>query len=436
MGSIYVCRRAGEGGSQRLFTLKVVRQYSAQREEAVRSFKREAHVGSLLAHPNLQTVLDVGSYKDQPFLILDYIEGTSLSDLIADDRRAPVRVIVAILLDLLRGLERARTVTDTDGTPVGLVHGDVSPQNVLVGVDGVARLTDFGSASFKGEDKVVDSKRIATGKPAHMAPEQLRAEPLDARTDIFSTGVLMWNALTGQKLFAAESYDETIIKVLRKKIPPPSDFGCPPALDEICLKALSRSKEGRYATPDEMAKDLVRVASVENLLASSTEVGQWVRRESGDGLGELRRRIQLMFPSNKPLTGSPSAPVSSGRINTPMASARVNTPMASARVNTPMGRVSTPFASRPAAATVVLDAHKNVATPKLGANKVLPSRTIFLPDGPRRKNFWRTWNVVIVSALLALPVTLTIGYFVSNLLLYRPQPAPATPSNLVDAASQ
>jgi serine/threonine-protein kinase len=343
----------------------------------------------------------------------------------------------------------------------------------LVGVDGVARLTDFGSASFTGEGQAVDPKRVVTGKPAYMSPEQLRAEPLDARTDVFSTGVLMWNALTGQKLFAGESYDETIIKVLKKKIPPPSSFGASASLDEICLKALSRSKEGRYATADEMARDLLRVASNENLLASATEVGQWVRRESGDTLGELRRRIQLMFPGQKAPLGHVSAPMSSGRVNTPMSSGRVNTPMSPGRVNTPMssgrvntpmspgrvntpmspgrvntpmspgrvntpmspGRVNTPFGSRPAAATAVLDSYKNSPTPKLGANRALPSRTIFLTAGPRRKNFWRTWNVVIVSALLALPVTLTIGYFISNLLLSRPQSVPARPSNLVDAAS-
>ncbi|MBC8131971.1 MAG: protein kinase, partial [Deltaproteobacteria bacterium] len=299
MGSIYVCRRSGASGFQQLFTLKVVRQHSAQREEAVQSFKREAHVGSLLSHTNLQTVLDVGSYKNQPFLVLDYVEGTSLSELISDDRRAPVPLVVAILLDVLRGLHHAHQLVDDKGTRLGLVHGDVSPQNVLVGVDGGSRLTDFGSATFTGEGRLHDPKWKAHGKPAYMAPEQLRAEPLDARTDVFAVGVLMWSALTAQKLFAGDTYDETIIKVLRKKIVAPSAFGAPACFDELCLKALSRSREGRYASADEMARELLRIASAENLLASSTDVGQWVRRESGEALGEQRRRIQLMFGSNR-----------------------------------------------------------------------------------------------------------------------------------------
>ena len=404
MGSIYVCRRAGEAGFQRLFTLKVVRQHSAQKDEAVRSFKREAHVGSMLHHPNLQTVLDVGSYKDQPFLVLDYIEGTSLSELISEERRAPLPVIIAIILDVLRGLQHAHGLVDEKGARLGLVHADVSPQNVLVGVDGIARLTDFGSSSFHGEGRLHEPKWMGTGKPAYMAPEQLRAEPLDGRADLFAVGILMWSALTGQKLFAGETYDETIIKVLRKKIPPPSSFGTPAFLDDVCLKALSRSREGRFATAEEMARELLRVATEEKVLASPAEVRQWVRRESGEGLAEQRRRIQLMFGGKGP-----------------------------------SGRINTPFAPRVGAATVVLDSQKTFHTPKLGANKTLPSRTVHLsagfPDGrPAPKSFWRTWNVVIVSALLALPVTLTIGYFVSNLLVSRARQVEPQMEEIVDAA--
>jgi len=404
MGSIYVCRRAGESGFQRLFTLKVVRQHSAQKDEAVRSFKREAHVGSMLHHPNLQTVLDVGSYKDQPFLVLDYIEGTSLSELISEERRAPLPVIIAIILDVLRGLQHAHGLVDEKGARLGLVHADVSPQNVLVGIDGIARLTDFGSSSFHGEGRLHEPKWMGTGKPAYMAPEQLRAEPLDGRADLFAVGILMWSALTGQKLFAGETYDETIIKVLRKKIPPPSSFGTPAFLDDVCLKALSRSREGRFATAEEMARELLRVATEENVLASPADVGQWVRRESGEGLAEQRRRIQLMFGGKGP-----------------------------------SGRINTPFAPRVGAATVVLDSQKTFHTPKLGANKTLPSRTVHLsagfPDGrPAPKSFWRTWNVVIVSALLALPVTLTIGYFVSNLLVSRARQVEPQAEDIVDAA--
>ena len=412
MGSIYVCRRAGEAGFQRLFTLKVVRQHSAKREAAVRSFKREAQVGSLLSHPNLQTVLDTGSYKDQPFLVLDYVEGTSLSELIAEDRRAPPAVAAAILLDVLRGLEHAHQLTDEKGKRLGLIHGDVSPQNVLVGVDGAARLTDFGSSTFTGEGRAHDPKWIATGKPAYMAPEQLRAEPLDARTDVFAAGVLMWSVLTGQKLFAGDSYDETIIKVLRKKIPPPSTMGAPAYFDDVCLKALSRSREGRYTSAEEMARELARVASREKALASAAEVGQWVRRESGEALGEQRRRIQFMFGISKaPPGGGQGQGQGQG-----------------------IGGAGAGGSRRAAPPTIVLDSVQrgglqSAQTPQLGAIKTLSSRTVFLPSVRRpQKTFWRTWNVVIVSALLALPVTLTIGYFVSNLLVSHPPPAPLAPA--------
>jgi serine/threonine protein kinase len=423
MGSVYVCRRVGEVGFQRLFALKVVRQHAAQKEEAIRSFKREARVGALLVHPNLQTVRDSGSYKGQPFLILDYVEGASLSELMTEDRRPPVPVAVTVLLDLLRGLQYVHELADEKGAPLGLVHGDVSPQNILVGVDGAARLTDFGSATFSGGPNGRDQERVNAGKPGFMAPEQLRAEPLDARTDIFAAGVVMWTVLTGQKLFAADSYDATIIKVLRKKIPTPSSFGAPACFDDVCLKALSRSPEGRYATADEMAREILNVAVAQSKVASVTDVGEWVRRESGEALAESRSRIQSMFAETRP---APAGRPEVGR-------------------------------SPKLDAVVPIDApgRRPFQTPKLGATRSL-AKTIFLPDSVQAvapqtwegsghkpaSSFWRSWRVAIVSALLALPVTLTIGYFVSNALkpseagAVRRQPQPAPPnSSVVDAAT-
>jgi len=208
MGSIYVCRRAGATGPQRLFTLKVIRQHAKQVAQVIQSFRREARVGALLSHPNLQTVVHVGTYHEQPFLILDYVEGIGLSDLMASPKRLPAAILVSILVDVLRGLKSAHDLVDEQGTRLGLVHGDISPPNILVGVDGNARLTDFGSARFSSEVRAPDAAPVLMGKAAFMSPEQLCADPIDARTDLFSVGVVLWSALTGQTLFAAESYDE------------------------------------------------------------------------------------------------------------------------------------------------------------------------------------------------------------------------------------
>ena len=256
MGSIYLCRRSAENGFQRLFVLKAVRQHSAQTEAAIRSFQREARIGGLLIHPNVLSVIDVGTYQEQPFLILDYVDGSSLSDLLADGENAikpAPSVVVTIFLDALRGLQRAHDLQGLDGKPMGLVHGDFSPHNILVGTDGAARLTDFGSARLMAlpEDRAEAGSPL--GKPSYMSPEQLQGEPIDHRTDIFSVGVALWTALTGQKLFTDPSYEKTVMNVLRKKIPPPSSFGAPAALDDVCMRALSRTPAGRYPSAEEMA---------------------------------------------------------------------------------------------------------------------------------------------------------------------------------------
>ena len=282
MGSVYAGRRTGAVGFRRLFAIKVIRQDSGQEQAAERSFIREVQIGSWLDHPNTQSVVDVGTYKNQPYLVLQFVEGTNLEEL-SFGRRVPPDILVAMLVDVLRGLQSAHELSDDQGKWLGLVHSDVSPPNILVGTDGVARLTDFGSARFTALGETGQADPTNLGKPAFMAPEQLYVEPLDARTDIFAVGVMMWTALTGQPLFSADSYEQIIANVLQKEIAPPSAHGAPACFDEICLRALSRPREGRYSSAEEMAQALLKVGFTNDLLAPPTAVGAFVRRElSGD----------------------------------------------------------------------------------------------------------------------------------------------------------
>ena len=304
MGSIYVCRLAGAVGIDRLFTLKVVRQYSDQQEVAAESLLREGRIAGKLTHPNVQSVVETGTYKNQPYLILDYIAGVSLTDILSSERRPPPAVVVSILIDVLRGLDAAHNLKDARGLPLGLVHGDVSPPNVLVGVDGVARITDFGSSWLASEAHGTRANAAALGKPSYMAPEQLCAEPLDARTDIFAMGAVMHLALTGQELFLAETYEGVVMNVLRKRIAPPSELGAPPALDEVCMRALSRSKDGRFSTAAAMAHALFQAAAAQELVASPREVADYMRREFGEVVDEQKRRIQRAFEAGAPTQGS------------------------------------------------------------------------------------------------------------------------------------
>jgi serine/threonine-protein kinase len=245
----------------------------------------------MLNHPNILGVVDVGNYNGQPFLVLDYVEGTSLAEMLSGGQPPAPALVVPVLLDALRGLQAAHEQADPKGRRLGIVHCDVSPHNIIVGLDGAARITDFGSARQAAEGAPGEEDLPAVGKPGYMSPEQLCGNPLDARTDVFAMGVVMWTALTGKKLFVDPSYEQTIINVLRKKIDPPSTTGAPASLDDVCLKALARSPEGRYQSAEEMRVALHTVASAEGLLASTAEISRWVKRIAGEALEERRRLL-------------------------------------------------------------------------------------------------------------------------------------------------
>jgi len=304
IGSVYVCRRVTGPDAGRLYMLKVVREH-VQQELAAASFRHEGKIGSLFRHPNAQTVVDGGVYEGQPYLIFDYLEGCSLADLLVDEAKPPAGVAVSIVLDVLAALQALHHATDARGKPLGLIHCDVSPENVIVGVGGVARLADFGSARFTGEG----AQPFALSKPPYMSPEQFRGEALDSRSDIFSAGVLLWTALTGKPLFAGDSYDETVMNVMRKKVRPPSAFGGPACLDDICMQALSRSPSGRFVIAAAMGTALRTAATAQNLVESREAVGAFVRAAMGDELAERHRYIEAMFSSTSSSTGNRMEPV-------------------------------------------------------------------------------------------------------------------------------
>jgi serine/threonine-protein kinase len=415
MGSIYVCRRAGTPGVQRLFTLKVVRQHAKQIAQVVQSFRREARVGALLSHPNLQTVIHVGTYHEQPFLILDYVEGIGLAELLASHKRLPPAIVVSILVDVLRGLKAAHDLVDEQGNRLGLVHGDISPQNILIGVDGNARLTDFGSSRFSSDARVADLAPLV-GKPAFMAPEQLSAEPLDARTDLFSVGVLMWTALTGQPLFAADSYEQIVMNVFRKKIPPPSEFGAPACFDEISTTALSRAPEGRYSNAEEMANALSRVARAEGIVGSPYDVGQWVRREFAETLAERRRRVQVVFGGvgSAPPPG-PAAPAAGEAGGSPAGGEKPGETTADGYPRLPSRTMQ--LAAMP----------RQRSTPRL---RTLESTQESDLEAPVLR--WTRRRVVAVSAAISFPFALALAYLATNPIARRIRQAQAAAATVAE----
>jgi serine/threonine protein kinase len=311
MASVYVCRQANGEDPSRLLALKVIRQHTSQKDVAAASFRNEARVGAAFRHPNAQTVIEEGLFEDQPYLVLDYVEGGALSELLGRETRPAPAVTVSVVLDILAALAALHRTADASGAPLGLVHADISPENVLVGVDGAARLADFGSTRFTAVDD--QAHPFAISKPPWMPPEQFAGEPLDASSDLYSVGVLLWTALAGHQPFAAEAYDQIVMNVMRRKVSPPSAFGAPRGLDDVCAQAMSRFREQRFLMADAMATALRSAAASAGLIASKAEVAQWVQRSLADELAQRRRIVAAMFgggsPTARPITPSGRSPV-------------------------------------------------------------------------------------------------------------------------------
>lgn len=292
MGSVYMCRMTASAGFRRLFAMKVLHSHLVEQPEALDAFFHEARVLGGLHHRNIVGIADVGS-PSEPYIVLEYVEGGSLAEIYRATRkkRRDPAMIVTILLDALSGLSAAHHATGETNRPLHLVHCDISPHNLLVGIDGTCRLTDFGAART-GQNQT--DGEVIHGKPTYLAPERIERRPSDHRSDLFSLGVVLYSGLTGVDLFSAEDSDAMLRNVMRQPIEPPSRVGWrPPAcLDEVCLKALARDPTQRYQSADEMAEHLRRVAIENGLLSSPIEVAGWVSDVLGPTL--KARRIASM----------------------------------------------------------------------------------------------------------------------------------------------
>jgi serine/threonine-protein kinase len=253
----------------------------------------EARLAARIRHPNVVTTLDAIQDQGELFLVMDYVPGVSLASLDRLSRAegaegspgVPIPVLLSIACGVLHGLHAAHEAVDEAGHPLSIVHRDVSPQNILVGVDGLARVLDFGIA--KAEGRVQSTREgILKGKPSYMAPEVIRGGAVDRRADVFAAGVVVWEGLTGRSLFGgAGSMEGTLASVLDGVVPPPSSVApdVPPRLDAIVLRALSRDPTKRFSTALDMARAIEAVAPV----STAADVGQWVTGLAGEELKRL-----------------------------------------------------------------------------------------------------------------------------------------------------
>jgi eukaryotic-like serine/threonine-protein kinase len=275
MGAVHLGRLRGPAGFGRLVAIKRLHAHLAKEPEFVAMLLDEARIASRIHHPNVVQIIDVLA-ENRLTLVLEYVHGPAL---VAVARQRPIEpgIAVAIAIGMLSGLHAAHETCGEDGRSLGIVHRDVSPQNVLVGVDGTARILDFGVAKAAGRIQTTHDGQLK-GKLAYMAPEQLHAEEeVDRRADIWAASVVLWEMLTGRRLFG-EANDASIIgRVLEAPIEPPGRV-VPhpwPALDAAVCRGLARDPAARFATAKEMARALEAALPA----ASASRVGEWVVRE-------------------------------------------------------------------------------------------------------------------------------------------------------------
>ncbi|MEM9187761.1 MAG: serine/threonine-protein kinase [Myxococcota bacterium] len=285
MGQVSLAVRR-EGRFQRLFAVKRLRPELSKDEEAKSSFLEEARVAGLLRHRAVVPVLDCGVDDDGPYLVMDFVRGMSLSKLLKvmarRQRSIPVQVAVRILRDLADGLHAAHELRSDEGKPLELIHRDVSPQNVLIGFDGGARLTDFGIARALG--RVDETKSgILKGKLAYMAPEQLQFLPLDRRSDLFALGVVAFEVVSSRRLFRGDTFHEVARSILSGPRPSlRSLVPCPVDLDRLVAELLDVDPERRPKTArrvrDRLDAIIAELASTEG----TKSVEEFLEREAGE----------------------------------------------------------------------------------------------------------------------------------------------------------
>jgi serine/threonine-protein kinase len=291
--TVYCGRLLGPGGFSRIVAIKRLHAQYANDPAFSKMFLDEARVAARIRHPNVVATLDVVAEDGEVSLVMEYVEGESLARLLrtvsSRGERIPPRVCASIAVGALRGLHAAHEARDEQGQPLEIIHRDVSPQNVLVGADGIARVLDFGIAKALGRLQTVTREGEIKGKLGYMAPEQLRGRPLTRSADLYATSVVLWEALTARKLFAGDTDAIMAARLVENPVEPPSAHApdVSPELDATVMRGLARDPADRFQDAAEMA------AALEQSIGPSSlaEVGEWVRQTARDGLDQRAAAI-------------------------------------------------------------------------------------------------------------------------------------------------
>jgi serine/threonine-protein kinase len=379
MATVHFGRLLSAVGFSRTVAIKHLLPHYSRDAEFISMFLDEARLAARIQHPNVTVPLDVVVLEESEeiFLVMEYVHGDTLACLLkgAQVAKAPASVSISasIMSGALHGLHAAHEAADEMGVPLNIVHRDISPQNIMVGVDGVTRVLDFGVA--KAVSRLQSTRQgQMKGKFAYMAPEQVRSGDIDRRLDIFAAGIVLWEALTLRNLFKADDPAAIVAKVVSATIAPPSSINhdVPPALDRAVMKALQRNPSDRFQT----ARDFASAIEEAIPLSTPRKVGEWVAHVGGKALA-LRAESLARIESSSFDLDVPRTPEQAFR---------------SKRNRT--GEISSADAGRPATSTVV------GLTSATGKGELLPSTPVETPSTVQHAMRSLKWPAVAGASLL------------------------------------
>ena len=331
MATVYLGRAVGVGGFERKVAIKVMHDHIADDPDFVAMFLDEARLAARIHHPNVVGTMDVQKTDEAMFLVMEYIEGASLRRVLRACKKEgvelPLEIALRIMVDMLNGLHAAHELKNREGELLNLVHRDVSPHNILVGVDGVGRITDFGVARAEARLGSTRGGQLK-GKIAYMPPEQGRGGAIDRRADVYAAGVVFWESLTLKRLFKAEHEGALIAMILTGCDRPPRTVNpmVPEAIDAVCMKALAVDPEDRYASTADFAEAIETAAHEAGIRIAST-------RKVADFIDDFKVTIDTKRPPPLMNDDSMSGTLESRRIE-------VDAPITSSEVADPSSQMT------------------------------------------------------------------------------------------------
>ncbi|MBW1871320.1 MAG: serine/threonine protein kinase, partial [Deltaproteobacteria bacterium] len=298
MAEVYLAKAFGAAGFERLLIIKKILPHMAEDDEFITMFIDEARIASTLNHSNIVQINELGKEDNDYFIAMEFVHGKDLSriydHLVSAKQKMPIPLAVLITTRVCEGLDYAHRKADSRGNSLSIIHRDVSPGNILISYDGGIKLIDFGIAKAQNRMGRTTAGTLK-GKFGYMSPEQVRGMPLDHRTDIFSLGILLYEMLTGERLFGGESDFGTLEKVRNAIIAPPTTYNrkIPSDLEAIVMRALAREPEERYDWASDLQEDISKFLLEDGSLITTKSLAAFMRDIFAQKIADENERLAI-----------------------------------------------------------------------------------------------------------------------------------------------